>query len=88
MLEILFLGKSSQSKWDLKQIPQVNGGIVVMDPFNGEVKALVVVIVSCLVNLIELHRQKTARISFQTDRLRCCFREWIFTKLFNTRCPL
>ena len=39
--DFIFLGKSSQSKWDLKQIPQVNGGIVVMDPFNGEVKALV-----------------------------------------------
>ena len=37
----MFVKKNSQEKWDLKQIPLVNGGIVVMDPHNGEIKALV-----------------------------------------------
>ena len=39
--DLVFVKKNSQEKWDLKQIPLVNGGIVVMDPHNGEIKALV-----------------------------------------------
>ena len=40
MLEILFLLKKKKI-WDLKQYPKVNGGIVVIDPYTGDVKALV-----------------------------------------------
>ncbi len=38
--DIVFL-KKDKGNWNLKQIPQVNGGIIVMNPHNGEVKALV-----------------------------------------------
>ncbi len=33
--------KKNKSRWDIKQYPKVNGGIVALDPFTGEVKALV-----------------------------------------------
>jgi len=33
--------KKTSNYWELKQYPLVNGGIVVMDPFTGNVKALV-----------------------------------------------
>ena len=33
--------KKEKNKWLLKQYPKVNGGIVVIDPFTGKVKALV-----------------------------------------------
>ncbi len=39
--DIIFVKKKSKGIWILKQLPIVNGGIVVMDPFNGKVKALV-----------------------------------------------
>ena len=39
--DLIFLKKNPKGNWDLKQIPLVNGGIVVMNPHNGEVKALV-----------------------------------------------
>ena len=39
--DIIFVQKKSNDIWTLKQLPKVNGGIVVMDPFNGKVKALV-----------------------------------------------
>ena len=39
--DLIFVKKKSNSIWNLKQLPKVNGGIVVMDPFNGKVKALV-----------------------------------------------
>ena len=38
--DILFVKKESNF-WNLKQYPKVNGGIVVLDPFTGDVKALV-----------------------------------------------
>ena len=38
--DIIFV-KKEINKWTLKQYPKVNGGIVVIDPFNGNVKALV-----------------------------------------------
>ena len=41
ILEILFFVKKRKNKWLLKQYPKVNGGIVVIDPFTGKVKALV-----------------------------------------------
>ena len=39
--DLVFLKKNKKGNWDLKQLPLVNGGIVVMDPYNGEVLALV-----------------------------------------------
>ncbi len=33
--------KKNKSNWNIKQYPEVNGGIVALDPFTGEVKALV-----------------------------------------------
>ena len=38
--DILFLKKES-NRWKIKQYPKVNGGIVVLDPFSGNVLALV-----------------------------------------------
>jgi len=38
--DIIFV-KKEKNKWLLKQYPKVNGGIVVIDPFTGKVKALV-----------------------------------------------
>ena len=37
----IILVKKEKNLWDLKQYPKVNGGIVVIDPFSGNVKALV-----------------------------------------------
>ena len=38
--DIIFV-KKIKDKWILKQYPKVNGGIVVIDPFTGNIKALV-----------------------------------------------
>ena len=38
--DIIFV-KKIKDKWVLKQYPKVNGGIVVIDPFTGDIKALV-----------------------------------------------
>ena len=38
--DIIFV-KNEKNIWKLKQYPEVNGGIVVIDPFTGDVKALV-----------------------------------------------
>ena len=38
--DIIFV-KKEKNFWLLKQYPKVNGGIVVLDPFNGDVQALV-----------------------------------------------
>ena len=38
--DIIFV-KKEKANWILKQYPIVNGGIVVIDPYNGNVKALV-----------------------------------------------
>ena len=37
--DIIFI-KKENNNWSLKQYPKVNGGIVVLDPFTGNVKAL------------------------------------------------
>ena len=37
----IFFVKKEGNFWNLKQYPKVNGGIVVLDPFTGDVKALV-----------------------------------------------
>ena len=33
--------KKNKNSWSLKQYPEVNGGIVALNPYSGEVKALV-----------------------------------------------
>ena len=38
--DIIFV-KKEKNIWQLKQYPKVNGGIVVLDPYSGDVKALV-----------------------------------------------
>ena len=38
--DIIYVKKIQDSKYELKQLPKVNGGIVVMDPFTGRVYAL------------------------------------------------
>ncbi|MDC0473242.1 PBP1A family penicillin-binding protein [Pelagibacteraceae bacterium] len=38
--DVIFV-KKIENSWELKQFPKVNGAIVVLDPFNGDVKALV-----------------------------------------------
>ena len=37
----IILIKNNKNIWELKQYPKVNGGIIVLDPFSGDVKALV-----------------------------------------------
>ncbi len=38
--DIIYVKKIQDSEYELKQLPQVNGGVVVMDPFTGRVYAL------------------------------------------------
>ncbi len=39
--DIIFAKEIKKNNWELKQFPKVNGAIVVLNPFNGKVKALV-----------------------------------------------
>jgi penicillin-binding protein 1A len=39
--DIIYVKKIKKNKWELKQLPKVNGAIVVMDPFTGRVLSLV-----------------------------------------------
>jgi len=39
--DIIYVKKNENDFWELKQLPKVNGSIVVMDPFTGRVLALV-----------------------------------------------
>ncbi len=39
--DIIFVQKQKNNVWKIKQYPKVDGGIVVIDPFTGDVKALV-----------------------------------------------
>ena len=38
--DIIYVKQLKKNKYELKQLPEVNGGIVVMDPFTGRVLAL------------------------------------------------
>jgi len=38
--DILYVKKIRNNKWNLKQLPKVNGSIVVMDPYTGRVLAM------------------------------------------------
>ena len=40
-MSIIIFIKKNNNTWSLKQYPLVNGGIVALNPFTGEVKALV-----------------------------------------------
>ena len=44
--------KKNENTWNLKQYPNVNGGIVALNPFTGEVKALVGGLVTFQVSLM------------------------------------
>ena len=39
--DIIYVKKIEKNKWELKQLPKVNGAIVVMDPFTGRILSLV-----------------------------------------------
>ncbi len=38
--DIIYVKKLKKNKWNLKQLPKINGGIVVMDPYTGRVLAM------------------------------------------------
>ena len=38
--DIIYVKKINENKWSLKQLPKVNGAIVVMDPYTGRVLAM------------------------------------------------
>jgi len=38
--DIIYVSKIKNNKWSLKQLPKINGAIVVMDPFTGRVLAM------------------------------------------------
>ena len=38
--DIIYVKKIEKNKWELKQLPKINGGIVVMDPHTGRVLAM------------------------------------------------
>ena len=38
--DIIYVKKIKKNKWSLKQLPKINGAIVVMDPFTGRVLAM------------------------------------------------
>ena len=50
--------KKEKNHWSLKQYPKVNGGIVVLDPFTGDVKALAGGLILNQVNSTESHKLK------------------------------
>ena len=39
--DIIYVKKLKNNKWNLKQLPEVNGSIVVMDPYTGRILAMV-----------------------------------------------
>ena len=50
--DIIFV-KKNNGIWEIKQYPKVNGGIVVIEPFTGDVKALVGGLILNQANLTE-----------------------------------
>ena len=38
--DIIYVKKIKKNKWSLKQLPEINGAIVVMDPYTGRVLAM------------------------------------------------
>ena len=39
--DVIYVKKIKKNKWSLKQLPKINGAIVVMDPYTGRVLAMV-----------------------------------------------
>jgi len=39
--DIIYVKKTKKNRWSLKQLPKINGAIVVMDPYTGRVLAMV-----------------------------------------------
>jgi len=39
--DVIYVKKIKKNKWDLKQLPKINGSIVVMDPYTGRILAMV-----------------------------------------------
>ncbi len=39
--DIIYVKKIKEKKWNLKQLPKINGAIVVMDPYTGRVLAMI-----------------------------------------------
>jgi penicillin-binding protein 1A len=39
--DVIYVKKIKNNQWNLKQLPKINGGIVVMDPYTGRVLAMV-----------------------------------------------
>jgi len=39
--DIIYVKKIKKNKWNIKQLPKINGAIVVMDPYTGRVLAMV-----------------------------------------------
>ncbi len=39
--DIIYVKKTKKNKWILKQLPKINGSIIVMDPYTGRVLAMV-----------------------------------------------
>ena len=38
--DIIYVSSDSKQRYSLEQIPKINGGIIVMDPYTGRVFAL------------------------------------------------
>lgn len=38
--DVIYVKRIKKNKWNLKQLPKINGGIVVMDPYTGRVLAM------------------------------------------------
>ena len=51
---IIYVKKLDNGYYELKQLPKINGSIVVMDPYTGRVLAMSGVLVFYKVSLIEL----------------------------------
>ena len=39
--DVIYVKKIKKNKWNLKQLPKINGSIVVMDPYTGRILAMV-----------------------------------------------
>ena len=63
--DIIYVKQISNKNFSLQQIPKINGGIVVMDPFTGRVMAISEVLVLKVVSLIELHTLRQPGSAFK-----------------------
>ena len=60
--DIIYVKQIKDKKYSLQQLPKINGGIVVMDPYTGRVLALNGGFSFKKVSLIELHKQKDNQV--------------------------